>query len=59
MPDRTLPSLPWSKHLQIDRLTVKIYNSSTELTIGAAILAQDYIRSLLNTQETASIILSL
>ena len=58
MPDCSLPSLPESKHLQVDRLTVKIYNSSTELTQDAAWLAQDYIQSLLTTQETVRVILA-
>ena len=58
MPDRTLPSLPDSKHLQIDRLTVKIYNSSADLAIDAARLAHDYLQSLLNQQEIVSIVLA-
>lgn len=57
MPDR-IPSLPDSKHLQIDSLTVKIYNSSTDLAIGAATLAQNYLQSLLNKQETVSVVLA-
>lgn len=58
MPDRTLPSLPDSKHLQIDCLTVKIHNSPTDLAIGADRSAQDYLQSLLNKQETVSIVLA-
>lgn len=58
MPDRTLPSLPDSKHLQIDRLTVKIYDSPTDLAIAATTLARDYLQSLLNKQETVSIVLA-
>ena len=57
MPDR-IPSLPDSKHLQVDRLTIKIYNSSTDLAIGAATLARDYLQSLLNKQETVSVVLA-
>ena len=57
MPDR-IPDLPDSKHLQVDRLTVKIYNSSTDLAIGAARSAQNYLQSLLNKQETVSIVLA-
>ncbi|VEP18854.1 Glucosamine-6-phosphate deaminase [Hyella patelloides LEGE 07179] len=58
MPDRTLSSLPDCEYLQIDRLTVKIYNSSTELTKGAVRLAQSYLETLLTTQETVSIVLA-
>ena len=57
MPDR-IPSLPVSKHLQVDRLTIKIYHSSTDLAIGAATLARDYLQLLLNKQETVSIVLA-
>ena len=57
MPDR-IPSLPESKHLQIDCLTVKIYNSPTNLAIGAATSARDYLQSLLDKQETVSIVLA-
>ena len=58
MPDRTLSSLLSSKHLQVDRLRVKVYNSSTELTQDAAWLAEDYLQSLLATQDTVSVILA-
>ena len=58
MPDRTLPFLPESKHLQVDCLTVKVYNSATDLALSAATLAQNYICSLLATQETVSIVLA-
>jgi glucosamine-6-phosphate deaminase len=73
MPDRTLPSLSnevnassaiegqshfCSNQLTIDRLTVKFYDSSTELTQSAAKLAGDYLESLLLFQETVSIVLA-
>ena len=57
MPDR-IPSLPENKHLQIDCLTVKIYNSPNDLAIGAARSARDYLQSLLDKQETVSIVLA-
>jgi glucosamine-6-phosphate deaminase len=58
MSDRTLPSLSSCDHLQVDRLTVKVYNSSTELTQDAARLTLEYLQSLLATQETVSIVLA-
>lgn len=58
MPDRTLSSLLSSKHLQVDCLRVKVYNSSTELTQDAAWLAQNYLQSLLATQDTVSVVLA-
>ena len=57
MPDRTLPSLPDTQVIQVDDLSVRI-TSSIEPTEDAAILAQDYLRSLLAKQETVSIILA-
>ena len=58
MTDRTLSSLLGSKHGQIDSLTVKVYNSSTDLTQDAAKEAQEYIQSLLNSQEIVTIVLA-
>jgi glucosamine-6-phosphate deaminase len=74
MSDRTLPSLFNEVNaisndvesqgnlnynfLQVDRLTVKVYNSSTELTQDATNLAENYLQSLLATQETVSIVLA-
>lgn len=58
MPDRTLPSISNCEHLQIDCLTVKIYNSSTELTQDATKLTREYLQSLLATQETVSLVLA-
>jgi glucosamine-6-phosphate deaminase len=74
MSDRTLPSLfnevnasandPESQsnldcsNLQVDCLTVKVYNSSIELTEDAANLAENYLQSLLATQKTVSIVLA-
>ena len=58
MPDRTLPSLSDSQIIQVDCLSVRIAPSITELTQDAATLAQDYLQSLLEQQETVSIILA-
>ena len=58
MTDRTLSSLIGGGHRQIDSLAVKVYNSSTDLTKDAAMLAEKYIQSLLTTQKTVSIILA-
>ena len=58
MPDRTLPSLSDSQIIQVDHLSVRIAPSITELTQDAATLAQDYLQSLLEQQETVSIILA-
>lgn len=57
MPDRTLPSLPDTQVIQVDDLLVRI-TSTVDSTQDAAILAQDYLRSLLEQQETVSIILA-
>lgn len=58
MTDRTLSSLLGSGHGQVDSLTVKVYNSSTDLTKDAATLAKKYIQSLLKTQDIVSIVLA-
>jgi glucosamine-6-phosphate deaminase len=58
MSDCTLPSLYSCDHLQIDRLQIEAYSSSTELTQNAAKLARDYLQSLLANQETVSIVLA-
>lgn len=58
MPDRTLPSLSDSQIIQVDCLSVRIAPSTKELTQDAATLAQDYLQSLLEQQETVSIILA-
>ncbi|WP_019506703.1 glucosamine-6-phosphate deaminase [Pleurocapsa sp. PCC 7319] len=58
MPDRTLPSLSDSQIIQVDRLSVRIAPSTRGLTQDAATLAQNYLQSLLEQQETVSIILA-
>jgi glucosamine-6-phosphate deaminase len=58
MPDRTLSSLQNIKVIQVDDLSVRIANSSSELTQDAACLAQEYLESKLAQQETVSIILA-
>ena len=58
MPDRTLSSHLGSQEIKVDRLSVRIAESSTELTQDAATLAQDYLQSLLEQQETVSVILA-
>ena len=57
MPDRTLPS----RDIQVTKigdLSVRIAPDPTELTQDAVMLAQDYLRSRLQKQETVSIILA-
>jgi glucosamine-6-phosphate deaminase len=57
MPDRTLPSFN-TQILKIDDLSVRISASAADLTQDIAMLAQDYLQSLLQQQETVSIILA-
>lgn len=57
MPDRTLPSRT-TQITKIGDLSVRIATSSVELTRDVATLAQEYLRSLLEKQETVSIILA-
>ena len=55
--DRTLPSLD-TRIAKIGDLSVRISNSTADLTQDVATLAQDYLQSLLEQQETVSIILA-
>ena len=57
MLDRTVPSLPDTQVIQVDDLSLRIA-SGIDATEDAAILALDYLRSLLTQQETVSIILA-
>jgi glucosamine-6-phosphate deaminase len=57
MPDRTLPSHN-TQIIKIDDLSVRISASAADLTQDIAMLAQDYLQSLLQQQETVSIILA-
>ncbi|MEN9567227.1 MAG: hypothetical protein RLZZ69_2423 [Cyanobacteriota bacterium] len=57
MPDRTLPSFN-TQIIKIDDLSVRISASAADLTQDIAMLAQDYLQSLLQQQETVSIILA-
>jgi glucosamine-6-phosphate deaminase len=57
MPDRTLPSLN-TQIIKIDDLSVRISASAADLTQDIVMLAQDYLQSLLQQQETVSIILA-
>ena len=57
MPDRTLPSRT-TQATKVDELSVRIAPSTAELTQDVAMLAQDYLRSRLQEQETVSIILA-
>jgi glucosamine-6-phosphate deaminase len=57
MPDRTLPSLN-TQVIKIDDLSVRISASAAELNQDIVMLAQDYLQSLLQHQETVSIILA-
>ncbi|MCC0177687.1 glucosamine-6-phosphate deaminase [Waterburya agarophytonicola K14] len=58
MLDPTLISPPDTQVVQVDELTVRITNSTAELTQDASALAIEYLQSLLTQQETASIILA-
>jgi glucosamine-6-phosphate deaminase len=55
---RTFPSSSPSKIFQVDALSVRVYNSSGELAQDAALLAQNYLQSLIAQQGTASVILA-
>jgi glucosamine-6-phosphate deaminase len=57
MPDRTLPSFN-TQVIKIDDLSVRISASAADLTQDIVMLAQDYLQSLLQQQETVSIILA-
>ena len=57
MLDRTLP-FPETKITIVEDLSVRIANSGQELTQDAATLAYDYLQSLLEQQETVSIVLA-
>ena len=57
MLDRTVP-FPDTQITKVEDLSVRIANSGTELTQDAATLAYDYLQSLLEQQETVSIILA-
>ncbi|MEL6493793.1 MAG: glucosamine-6-phosphate deaminase [Cyanobacteria bacterium J06623_7] len=57
MSDRTLPSQT-TQVTKIGDLSVRIASNTTELTQDAAMLAQDYLQSRLQQQETVSIILA-
>ena len=55
---RTFPSSSASKTFQVDALSVRVYNSSGELAQDAALLAQNYLQSLIAQQGTVSVILA-
>lgn len=57
MPDRTVPFLD-TQITKVDDLSVRIANSVEESTLDAATLAYNYLQSLLEQQETVSIILA-
>ena len=57
MLDRTLP-FPDTQITKVEDLSVRIANSDTELTQDVATLAYDYLQSLLEQQETVSIVLA-
>ena len=58
MPDRTLPSLLDTQVIRVDNLSVRINNSAEKLAQDAAILAINYLQSLLTYRETVSIVLA-
>jgi glucosamine-6-phosphate deaminase len=58
MPDRTLPLSLDTQVSKIDDLSVRISASAADLTQDIAMLAQDYLQSLLQQQKTVSIILA-
>ena len=58
IPDRTLPFLSDSKVIQVDNLTVRIANSTQELTQNVGTLAIEYLQSLLERQQTVTIVLA-
>ncbi|MGB5636993.1 MAG: glucosamine-6-phosphate deaminase [Waterburya sp.] len=57
MLDRTVP-FPDIQITKVEDLSVRITDSANELTQDAATLVQDYLQSLLEQQETVSIILA-
>jgi glucosamine-6-phosphate deaminase len=57
MPDRTLPSLD-TQVIKIGELSVRIAPNLAELAQDAAMLAREYLQSLLQQQATVSIILA-
>jgi len=57
MPDRTVPLRP-TQITKVGDLSVRIAHSANELTQDAVVLAQDYLQSLLEQQDTVSIILA-
>src|SRR3569832_1758748 len=54
----TFPSSSPTKIFQVDALSVRVYNSSCELGQDAALLAQNYLQSLIAQQGAASVILA-
>jgi glucosamine-6-phosphate deaminase len=54
----TFPSSSPSKIFQVDALSVRVYNSCCELAQEAALLAQNYLQSLIAQQGAASVILA-
>lgn len=60
MIDRSSPSRSRDpvKTFTVDRLSVRIYESVTELARDVALLSRDYLRDVLSDRETASVILA-
>src|ERR671932_226042 len=54
----TFPSSSPTKIFPVDALSVRVYNSSCELAQDAALLAQNYLQSLIAQQGAASVILA-
>lgn len=52
------PSSSPIKTFAVDALSVRVYNSSTELAQDAALLAQNYLQSLITQNGSASVILA-
>lgn len=57
MPDRTVPFLD-TQITKVDDLSVRIAPTTADLTQDAVTFAQDYLQSLLEKQETVSIVLA-
>ena len=57
-PFSTFLSSSPTKIFQVDALSVRVYNSSCELAQEAALLAQNYLQSLIAQQGAASVILA-
>ena len=57
MTERTVPFTP-TRSIEIEHLTVRIADSAVEMTQDVAMLAQDYLESLLQQQPTVSIVLA-